>query len=394
MNFHVSEYTRGIKKLATDMNRSAVLAVGRKKFPNYRETNKAKVRQLFQLELSQQLLRPERHDELEAVRSAVRENRTLGNFKGTPVLNVPEVEIDHVTLSLLTLAGQERKMFQDEYKAMMTFDNQIIYLPLEIDGQVVNVPARFHVHLLNTGVAEISTRRLDTDGFSFKGVLGSIMRVVTQMGKAQEDLNQTAWKQMNKSFPAYEKRVYEKVARFDQLSKEAEARGDTEAAKRFHQTSIRIRVDLHKARKLREQIEQAGGPADYDKVAGNPYALGARVMVLSQLMGSSIHWHCKSGKDRTGMMDIEIKYLLESLDNEYISKGPIKMRVPPLELAKETLSQKKLRKRIALRGGNMEIAQVNTGEYGLKTTRRKENVARYGKRTAEILSGDSDKVSS
>lgn len=384
VNFHVSSYTKGEKTLAEDMNRSAVLAVSRNKFPNYQEVNRAKVRQLFQLELSQQLLRSERYDELKAIRTAVKKGR----------LDVPPVEVDHVTLSLLTLVGQERKMFQDEYEAMMSFHNRLIYLPLQIEGKVVNVPARFRVHILNTGVAEVSTRRLDTDGCSAKGVVGSMIRLVTRMGKVQWELNQATWKKMSESFLAYEKRMLEKIAGLDKLASQESVLRDKEAAYGFYLAAIRARMELSKACQLRMQIEEAGGPANYDKHPGNPYAMGARVLILAQLIGYSIHWHCKSGKDRTGMMDIEIKYLLESMDREYSKYGPHQMRLPPLELEKETAAQKKLRCRIALRGGNMEVAQANTGEYGLKTTRRKENKARYGAPTAEILAGDSDRVSS
>jgi len=258
----------------------------------------------------------------------------------------------------------------------------------------VHVPARFSVHLMNTGVAEISTRRLSTDGFSIKGVIGSIARIVTKMGKVQKKLNQQTWEKMMAEFPKYEMRTLKQIERFQQLSEGAYERGDQTEGLKWKRAAAQVEIDYQKALKLKEQLDEVGGPENYDKVAGNPYAVGARVMLLAKYMGFSIHWHCKSGKDRTGMMDIEMKYLLGSMARSYNRSGPVKMTIPPLALDRESEEDKKLRARIALRSGNMEIAQINTGEYGLKTTRRKENVARYGKYVAEILAGHSDRVSS
>ena len=39
------------------------------------------------------------------------------------------------------------------------------------------------------------------------------------------------------------------------------------------------------------------------------YKLAARLAVLSQLIGKMPCWNCKSGKDRTGEMDVECKFL-------------------------------------------------------------------------------------
>lgn len=394
VNFHTSSYIRGQSVLAEDLNRSAVLAVSRSKFPDYQDVNKRKVEQLFQVELSQQLLRTERFEELEGIRRAVRDpQNNLRAVGGIRVLNVPTVEIDHLTISLLTLAGKERKMFMDEQKAMMSFHNQTHYFKLEIDGEEVLVPAKFNVHMMNTGVAEISTRDLESDGFSLKGLIGSIVKLVTKMDIVQKKLNKQTWKMMQNNFPAYEQRTVEKMDRFKELSREAYARGDQAEGAKWNHAAARLGVDLFKAKKLKEQIEAAGGPENYEKVTGNPYAVGARVIVLAQYMGYSVHWHCKSGKDRTGMMDIEVKYLLEMMHRGY-RKDPGKFKPPPIELREEKPHAQRIRGRIALRGGNMELARANTGEHGLKTVKRKENTMRYGKRVAEILSGHSDRVSS
>ena len=162
---------------------------------------------------------------------------------------------------------------------------------------------------------------------------------------------------------------------------------------KWMKAAAQVKMDLNKARKLKKQIEEACGPANYEKISGNPYAVGARVIILAKYMGFSVHYHCKSGKDRTGMMDIEVKFLLDKIARAYRKHGS-KFKAPPLRLEDETVHSKRIRSRIALRGGNMEVARANTGEHGLKTVKRRDNVARYGKHTSEVLSGHANRVSS
>ena len=88
------------------------------------------------------------------------------------------------------------------------------------------------------------------------------------------------------------------------------------------------------------------------------FKVAARIAVLTGLIGNVPCWNCKSGKDRTGQMDVECKFL-----STLIARGePI-----PEPGARLTEEQQSLLRAIALEGGNFEIQKMNTAIAGFKT---------------------------
>ena len=114
------------------------------------------------------------------------------------------------------------------------------------------------------------------------------------------------------------------------------------------------------------------------------YKLAARVAVLSHLVGNLPCWNCKSGKDRTGQMDVECKFL-----SALIARGePI-----PEPGARLTEAQKGLFRSIALEGGNFEMQKLNTGLAGFKTGGVDSIVERLGgKQYRELHRGGAEFV--
>lgn len=88
------------------------------------------------------------------------------------------------------------------------------------------------------------------------------------------------------------------------------------------------------------------------------FKVAARVAVLSNLIGKVPCWNCKSGKDRTGQMDVECKFLAT-----LIARGE-QIPEPGKRLSKE---HQTLLRSIALEGGNFEIQKMNTAIAGFKT---------------------------
>ena len=88
------------------------------------------------------------------------------------------------------------------------------------------------------------------------------------------------------------------------------------------------------------------------------YKVAARVAVITHMIGGTPCWNCKSGKDRTGQMDVECKFLAA-----LIARGE-KIPAPGAPLTKE---QQGLLRAIALEGGNFEMQKLNTGFAGYKT---------------------------
>ena len=88
------------------------------------------------------------------------------------------------------------------------------------------------------------------------------------------------------------------------------------------------------------------------------FKVAARVAVLSNLIGKVPCWNCKSGKDRTGQMDVECKFLATLIARDEPIPEPGK------RLSKE---HQTLLRSIALEGGNFEIQKMNTTIAGFKT---------------------------
>ena len=119
----------------------------------------------------------------------------------------------------------------------------------------------------------------------------------------------------------------------------------------MQQRQQNVRILFNQVKSVLEQGEERWDHKDAYKAA-------SRIAVLAHLMGATPCWNCKSGKDRTGEMDVECKFL-----SAVIAKG-LPIPSPGSELSPEL---KALFRAIAFEGGNFEIQKLNTGFGGYKT---------------------------
>jgi len=118
--------------------------------------------------------------------------------------------------------------------------------------------------------------------------------------------------------------------------------------------------------------------------AHDAFKVAARIAVLSNLIGKVPCWNCKSGKDRTGQMDVECKFL-----STLIARG----EAIPEPGAPLTDEQKRLFRSIALEGGNFEVQKMNTAIAGFKTGNIDSVTERLGGREyRQFHRGGSDHV--
>ena len=101
--------------------------------------------------------------------------------------------------------------------------------------------------------------------------------------------------------------------------------------------------------------------------------MASRIAVLTYLLGGVPAWNCKSGKDRTGMMDVECKFLatLAVLGKDIPEPG-----------AQLNAEQKMLYRNLLLQSGNHEMQKYNTGIAGYKL----EGVGSITERIGDIAS--------
>ena len=91
----------------------------------------------------------------------------------------------------------------------------------------------------------------------------------------------------------------------------------------------------------------------------DPYRLPARLAMLGHIMGMMPLFNCKSGKDRTGQMDVACKTLALQIHE----RGGT---LPPLAGPRTNMDRRILHQ-VAINGGNFEMQRMNTGLAGFKT---------------------------
>lgn len=127
------------------------------------------------------------------------------------------------------------------------------------------------------------------------------------------------------------------------------------------------------------QIEAMRDDKSYQSEGQNPYKFAARILVLAQLSGSIPCFNCKSGKDRTGMVDVEVKSLLQSINENIQRSGadalsasavanePDAPSIVPSYNDGRTSEEKAVFKDLHLNGGSQQVSLATTGLMGNKT---------------------------
>lgn len=96
----------------------------------------------------------------------------------------------------------------------------------------------------------------------------------------------------------------------------------------------------------------------------NNYKTASRIAVLAHLCRFHVHFNCKSGKDRTGLMDVECKRLALSLLGSYQRSEGATVTVPRYTLQND--EEAALYQTLLSHAGNFEVQEYNTGGRGFK----------------------------
>lgn len=110
-------------------------------------------------------------------------------------------------------------------------------------------------------------------------------------------------------------------------------------------------------RELAAQIDAIWNSESYRKGGTDPYKIVSRLAVLTHELGATPVWNCKSGKDRTGELDVEAKFLATQIQ----LKGEV-----PAPGHEHTSEGKAQFMQMALNSGNQEMQRLNVGVMGFK----------------------------
>ncbi|KVD77993.1 hypothetical protein WS62_29645 [Burkholderia sp. ABCPW 14] len=221
--------------------------------------------------------------------------------------------------SLLTPFGNEKSMLRDQAAAWKALSGRIQPIALSVrdqDGQLRDVKVRLDVAAFNFGVNEPALK------------LGLGHRESDKMN--EQALHTLLGPDLNPAAP-----LGGWVGQY--------LTGRPENAERI--------------RTMATQLKEIWAQHAHHKDGGEPYKAAQRVAMLAYEIGAVPCWNCKSGKDRTGMLDAEIK-------REAIAQH--EGHLPSRPMAGLTESMKRLFRAVLLDGGNLEVQEKNTGAVGNK----------------------------
>ena len=139
-----------------------------------------------------------------------------------------------------------------------------------------------------------------------------------------------------------------------------------------------LRAQLASVNKRIETLDSAARQAkaiwasnDYRAGGGDPFKMVSRLALVGHLMGETPLFNCKSGKDRTGQLDAEVKFLAAAADE---SGGSVPAPDESME------AWRPVRNEFVFNTGNLEMQRLNTGlpGYKLKDVPGLANVIRDG----------------
>ena len=139
-----------------------------------------------------------------------------------------------------------------------------------------------------------------------------------------------------------------------------------------------LRAQLASVNKRIETLDSAARQAkaiwasnDYRAGGGDPFKMVSRLALIGHAMGETPLFNCKSGKDRTGQLDAEVKFLAAAADE---SGGTVPAPDESME------SWRPVRNEFVFNTGNLEMQRLNTGlpGYKLKGVPGLANVIRDG----------------
>jgi phosphatidylinositol-4,5-bisphosphate 4-phosphatase len=112
-----------------------------------------------------------------------------------------------------------------------------------------------------------------------------------------------------------------------------------------------------RVQELVRQLKAIWADKSHHRDDGEPYKAAQRVAMLAFEIGAVSCFNCKSGKDRTGMLDAELK---REAIAQHQGRG-LNQPGSPLEDVDRSLLQQ-----VLMNGGNLEIQKYNTGAPGNK----------------------------
>jgi len=260
--------------------------------------------------------------------------------KGTDVMPVPVLSLN--LQSAAWLLGGEGEHVAEQLKALKslhgTTDSVEVYWPNALGvPEKRSVVAKYDIIAMNLGV--------NAQGISFfqdnKEALASLGAKKTQFVKdaqAQaESLKQAA---LSAAFPQAQGGRGNRVA----------LAGKAVYPPEFYELTRKVEL----VEELWKRIETGNGDT-------SSYEMSSQLLNLGHMIGFIPHFNCKSGKDRTGLQDAEVKFMAHELDQAKTASD-----LKPYKIAGTDPERTEKLQTMLFASGNLEMQQYNTGGQGYK----------------------------
>lgn len=252
------------------------------------------------------------------------------------------LNIDVISVNLLTSKGKENEMLRQQQQAFARVNQQEMTLHIaDHAGLPYAIKVKPTIVMFNTPVNCLS--------LSPAGNLLGIWR-------SADKINQNALEILLGSGKKHSPLGGMVASRIHTLKAELAIISGNRIENKAQRTQIKKNINL--IEKLAFQIKEIHWSKSHHRVGNEPYKLSTRLLALANEIGAVPAFNCKSGKDRTGQLNVEIRDFYAHLNG---SNGELRA----VNHRRQGLDQDNFQK-LFIAGGDREIQTLNTGVPGSK----------------------------
>lgn len=279
----------------------------------------------------------------EFIHASVLEHISRNNLE--PALLNPEeaLSIDIVSVNLLTPASKEKDMILQQQSAFSRANNKEIQIQIADEkGNEHTIKVKPRILMFSTPVNHLSLSKT-----------GSMIGI----WRTADSINKNAIRTLVGSGENSKAIGGMAAARIQGLKAELSripANSPENSNKRMELTEKILLIQ-----QLTTQVRDIYSNKTHHRVGNEPYKLPTRLLALANEIGATPAFNCKSGKDRTGQLNVEIRDLYAHLNAE---NGQLR----DVNTMREGLAQENYQQ-LFFAGGDREVQALNTGAPGSKS---------------------------